>query len=259
MATIRVNKTDNYTVMSNYHFKEKEMSLKAKGLLSLMLSLPNDWDYSINGLATLSKDGKDSVMGALNELEVFGYLIRTRTINEKGQFAGYDYDIYEKPNTEKAKEEKPYTEKPNTENQAQLNTNKLNTNKLNTKELITKKDKKDKKDKLDKYDKPPAVNLSISNKNELNIEVHSLTANLIDRKLIKANDTELYKYNDLFEEVLIEYDYNLVCKVINYVIARMKNNADIDDKFNYFKASLLSNLDSQTTEYKAEIPYYNWQ
>jgi hypothetical protein len=128
MAVMRVHKTKDYTVMSNYHFKERGMSLKAKGLLSLMISLPDDWDYSIAGLATLSRDGKDSVMGALNELEKFGYLIRTKCIDEKGRFAGYDYDIYEKPNTETPKEETPYAEKPNTENQAQLNTNQSTTN-----------------------------------------------------------------------------------------------------------------------------------
>ena len=69
MAVIRVNKTSNYTIMSNYHFCEKGMSLKAKGLLSLMLSLPDGWDYSVNGLATLSKDGKDSVTNALQNLK----------------------------------------------------------------------------------------------------------------------------------------------------------------------------------------------
>lgn len=87
MSIVRVHKTANFTVMSNYHFKEKKMSLKAKGLLSLMLSLPDDWNYSISGLVTLSKDGKDSVMSALAELEKFGYLERKRVTNEKGQFA----------------------------------------------------------------------------------------------------------------------------------------------------------------------------
>ena len=124
MSVFRINKTSDYTVMSNYHLREKNMSLKAKGLLSIMLSLPNDWDYSINGLATLSKDGKDSVMGALNELEEFGYLVRSRTINEKGQFLGYDYDIYENPYTEN-----PNTVKPNTEKPTQLNTKRTNVDK----------------------------------------------------------------------------------------------------------------------------------
>lgn len=122
MSVMRVHKNSNFTVMSNYHFKEKKMSLKAKGLLSLMLSLPEEWDYSVSGLATLSKDGKDSVMSALSELEKFGYLKRTRLTNEKGQFAGIEYNIYEEPQREKpisanpisAKsiEENPISEKP---------------------------------------------------------------------------------------------------------------------------------------------------
>lgn len=117
--------------MSNHHFKEKKMSLKAKGLLSLMLSLPDDWDYSISGLATLSKDGKDSIMSALAELEKFGYLTRTRLTNEKGQFAGVEYNIFEIPQpknpiSEKPNEENENSEKSNAEKPAQLNTNLTN-------------------------------------------------------------------------------------------------------------------------------------
>lgn len=138
MAVMRVNKTSDYTVMSNAHFKEREMSLKAKGLLSLMLSLPDTWDYSIAGLVTLSKDGKDSVMNALVELEEFGYLTRTRTTDGKGRFTGYDYDIYENPQTEKPSAEKPNTDNPKTENPQQLNTNISNPYKSNIKELNNK-------------------------------------------------------------------------------------------------------------------------
>ena len=87
------------------------MSLKAKGLLSLMLSLPDTWDYSVSGLATLSKDGKDSVMSALGELEKFGYLTRVRLTNDKGQFAGIEYNIFEEPQREKPIVEKPILEK----------------------------------------------------------------------------------------------------------------------------------------------------
>lgn len=142
MAVIRVNKTADYTVMSNAHFREKGMSLKAKGLLSLMLSLPDSWDYSIAGLTTLSTDGKDSVMSGLNELEKFGYLIRTRSFDDKGRFAGYDYDIFESPQTEKPYAENPNTdkpkaeisetEKPYAENPTQLNNNQSITNISNT-------------------------------------------------------------------------------------------------------------------------------
>lgn len=132
MAIFRVEKNNNYTVMSNYHFREKDMSLKAKGLLSLMLSLPNDWDYSIKGLVSYSKDSKDSVMSGLKELEEFGYLKRTIVKNDKGQFDGYDYNVFEKPQRENPYAENPNTENPNSENPTQLNTNILNTNKLNT-------------------------------------------------------------------------------------------------------------------------------
>lgn len=137
MAVFRVNRNKNYTHMANYHFREKGMSLKAKGLLSLMLSLPDEWDYSANGLATLSKDGKDSVKKTLVELEQFGYLKRTRVTDTKGRFIGYDYDIFEKPTTENPLTENPSTEKPTTENPTQLNTKESNTNTSNTKESNT--------------------------------------------------------------------------------------------------------------------------
>lgn len=126
MSVFRINKTNNFTVMSNRHFKEKKMSLKAKGLLSLMLSLPDDWDYSIAGLATLSKDGKDSVMSALGELEKFGYLTRKRLINDRGQFAGVEYNIYENPVVEEPNQDNENSGNANSENPAQLNTNSIN-------------------------------------------------------------------------------------------------------------------------------------
>lgn len=130
MAIIRVNKTKNYTVMSNYHLHEKDMSLKAKGLLSIMLSLPDDWDYSIDGLIKLSKDGKDSVTAAILELEKLGYLVRTQAKDKSGRFSGYDYDVYENPMTGE-----PLTENPLTENPTQLNTNNQNNKEQNTKRI----------------------------------------------------------------------------------------------------------------------------
>lgn len=138
MAVFRVNKTNDYTIMSNNHFREKEMSLKAKGLLSLMLSLPDDWDYSISGLVAISKDGKDSVMNALNELEEMGYVKKTMLKDSKGKFDGYNYDIYEVPYSEKPYAENPKTGKPNTEKPYAENPPQLNTKQSNTKELNTK-------------------------------------------------------------------------------------------------------------------------
>ena len=122
MAVIRVNKNKNYTIMSNYHFKDKNMSLKAKGLLSMMLSLPDNWNYSVEGLVAISKESKTVIQSTLKELEDLKYLKRTRVQNSKGQFE-YIYDIYEKPQTEN-----PYMD-----NMTILNTKELNTNNINNK------------------------------------------------------------------------------------------------------------------------------
>lgn len=109
------------------------MSLKAKGLLSLMLSLPDDWDYNVSGLVRLSKDGKDSVMSALQELEKFGYLTRQQLFNEKGQFNGIEYNIFEMPQQENPIAEKPISAKPISANQNAEKPPQLNTNPLITK------------------------------------------------------------------------------------------------------------------------------
>ena len=142
MSVFRVNKNSNYTVMSNNHFKEKNMSLKAMGLLSLMLSLPQDWDYSIAGLSKICNDGKDSIRSALKELEDFGYLKRTQDFDEERKFKGYVYDIYEEPlekNADFPLSENPTTEKPMTENPTQLNTKELSTKELSTNIKVSKK------------------------------------------------------------------------------------------------------------------------
>ena len=149
MSVFRVNKSKDYTCISNECLKDKDLSLKAKGLLVLMLSLPENWDYSIEGLTAICNECKSTIVTILNELERYGYLVRTKVRNEKGQIINTCYDIYERKNDESRNVKKPYTEKqdtvkqdtekPYTENQPQLNTNILNTNKLNTKELNTNK------------------------------------------------------------------------------------------------------------------------
>lgn len=97
MAVFRVEKTKNYTVMSNHHLRDKSLSLKAKGLLSLMLSLPEDWDYTTKGLAKICRDGVDSIRSAVQELEQHGYVVRQRIRNGKGQLGEMEYTIFERP------------------------------------------------------------------------------------------------------------------------------------------------------------------
>lgn len=93
MAVFRIEKTRDYTVMANFHLRDTELSLKAKGLLSLMLSLPEDWDYTTKGLARICRDGVDSICSTVRELEDHGYIIRERVRNEKGQLTTVEYTI----------------------------------------------------------------------------------------------------------------------------------------------------------------------
>ena len=116
MAVFRIEKTRDYTVMSNYHLRDMSLSLKAKGLLSLMLSLPENWDYTMKGLARICKDGIDSIGGGIRELEERGYLTRTRVRSANGQLGGVEYTILEQP-----KEPLPGQEKPIRENPVQAN------------------------------------------------------------------------------------------------------------------------------------------
>lgn len=134
MAVFRIDKTRDYTVMSNHHLRNTELSLKAKGLLSLMLSLPDNWDYTTKGLARICKDGVDSICAAVRELEEHGYVIRERIRGANGQLGSIEYTILEQPaepspereNPVQAKPilDSPVLEKPEQENPAQSNKDK---------------------------------------------------------------------------------------------------------------------------------------
>ena len=145
MAVFRVEKNRGYTVMSNHHLRNAGLSLKSKGLLSMMLSLPDEWNYTTRGLAAICREGVDSIGAALKELETHGYIRRTQLRDEKGKITDTEYVIYEMPQCEPPSSPgtplpgtaKPYTENPDmgvpdtaepcTENPAQLNTNQTKT------------------------------------------------------------------------------------------------------------------------------------
>ena len=99
MAVFRVERIKDYTVMSNHHLRNKNLSLKSKGLLSQMLSLPDDWDYTLKGLAAINKESVDAIRTAIWELEDAGYVVRTRVRDERGCLRGCDYYVYEYPQT----------------------------------------------------------------------------------------------------------------------------------------------------------------
>ena len=140
MAVIRVEKNKNYTVMSNVHLRDEALTLKAKGLLSLILSLPEDWNYSVKGLVAICKEGRSGVMSGLRELEEAGYLSRRQLRDEHGLMSQTEYVIYEQPHppwsgnptTDYPTTGKPITDNPTSEKQTQLSTEEQITEKQNT-------------------------------------------------------------------------------------------------------------------------------
>lgn len=145
MAVFRVEKNKGYTVMSNHHLRNKELTLKAKGLLSQMLSLPENWDYTLAGLSHINKESIDAIRTAVLELEKAGYIERVQGRDEKGKMTAITYTIYEQPispvpknpTSDKPILEKPKADNPTSENPMQLNKDIQNTD-LSKKEEINK-------------------------------------------------------------------------------------------------------------------------
>ena len=139
MAVFRIERTRDYTVMSNHHLRDKALSLKSKGLLSMMLSLPEDWNYTTRGLAKICKEGVDAIGGALRELESAGYIVRHQMRDRQGRISDTEYVIYEQPqpkasdtpqpDTASPDTENPYLADPDTETPAELNIEKSKTQK----------------------------------------------------------------------------------------------------------------------------------
>ena len=145
MAVFRVERNTGYTVMSNHHLRNKELSLKAKGLLSQMLSLPEDWDYTLAGLSYINRESIDAIRTAVWELEKAGYITRRQGRDEKGKMTAIEYTIYEQPQPpeldcpvlENPTADNPTTENPTSENPMQLNKDKLITEKQKKEGLNT--------------------------------------------------------------------------------------------------------------------------
>ena len=201
MAIIRMNKSSDYTVMSNTHLKEKNMSLKAKGLLSLMLSLRDDWEYSVEGLVSICKESEVAVKSALNELKKFNYLKVTKLLpnqTETGRIE-YIYDIFEKPQqciekqgVENLGVEILDVEIQALENQGQLNTKELNTKELNTKELNTK----------DIYNAPS---------NEIATEPPVIEFILNDKTYYPITQKQVDKWSELYPNVDVVQQLRKMC------------------------------------------------
>ena len=270
MGVIRVEKTKNYTVMSNYHFKDRKISWKAKGLLSTMLSLPEEWDYSIKGLEAMATDGNKAVRSGLKELEENGYLTRVAIRDKKGIIRDWDYTIYENPlenpnwskefaevlnpdvrkgqvdtpEVQKAHVDEGHVENAHVENDIQLNTNQLTTKDINS---------LNNKDKLKDTD----IDILITNEK---IELLPETQMLITKGYITKEDPQLGEYNRTIELALMDYRQDQVYRVIDYILKNI--DGEVINKLAYFTTSLYRNLEKvehRENNYRTvEAPFYNW-
>lgn len=233
----KIDKTKNYTVMSNYHLQDRNLSYKAKGLLSFMLSLPEDWDYSLAGLVSVSKENIKAIRTILNELKDNGYLAIEQDRGDKGYYK-YNYIIYEQPITLEKDKDNPDTQKGYAvEGDAEKDIQ-INTNKQNTKEQINKINKTIDEDEL------------TSDSSFLLKEHHNLTKDLVKRKYLDIDDVELFKYDNMFNNLLKDYDFQDVVVICHYIISSVigrnfKNEYGeiIENKFGYLKQSILNNID----------------
>lgn len=208
MSVVRCEKDRNFTVMSNYHLQNKTLSLKAKGLLSFMLSLPDDWNFSISGLCAVCKESNKAIKSTLDELKDHGYLIINKVRDNKGQYV-YDYIIIENPDTQKGGVDERYVE-----DGIQINTNILNTN------------------NKDKIDKPNLLKNELVNKGFIN------THDLYIPQYNDLFDMVLNEYS--YSDVIKVCDYILAKWKDNNGLD--ENGDRILSKYAYFKISLLNNL-----------------
>lgn len=218
-----------FTSMPNYHLRDKNLSNQAIGLLSKILSLPKEWDYSLKGLTSICKDGITSIRNQLKELETNGYITISKYKDEKGLFR-YKYTVYYLPRTMWLKMRNypdigfPYMDNPDMDNPDVDNLTQLNTKN----KILNNKDKIDKE---------------IFNLN-------ALTKNLIKNNYIDESDSSIFSYNELFEKLLSEDNsYRDLLTISNYIVSKVKSRKfkdeednEIKNKYGYFKNALIDNI-----------------
>ena len=287
MAVFRINKTRDYTVMSNHHLRNTSLSLKAKGLLSLMLSLPDNWDYTTKGLAAICKDGIDSICSAVKELEQHGYIVRERVRNDKGQLTTIEYTILEQPETTLPEQEKPKRENPvldnpvlgnpeqgcpEQENPAQLNTNISNTKKSNTNTSTTypiksyqkeepnvKKRGKDKMgyDEMDAYREIIKENIEydiLTVKLKQDISMLDEIVDLLTETICTQKDSVIIA-GDVYPSAVVKSKLlKLNAEHIEYVIDCMKSNTtEVRNIKKYLLAALFNAPSTMDSYYNARV------
>lgn len=233
MSIFKIEKNSNYTVMSNYHLRDRSLSYKAKGLLSFMLSLPEDWDYSLVGLCSISKESRDGTRSILKELQEHHYVEIEKVRGDKGYFE-YNYLIYEIPHLIDLENEQnspdmgnPQLDIPNVESATQKNTNIIKT-----------------KIQIDKDDKTKISSFFVPEEHNI------LTLELVNRGYINESDTQIFYYDKLFKHLLEEGNsYKDLVQIVYYIIPRVVNKKFkdedgnfIENKFGYLKSAIISNI-----------------
>lgn len=257
MAIFRIHKTRNYTVMSNRHLNDRRLSYKAIGLLSKMLSLPDDWDFTVAGLVTLAKDGKESVTSAIKELEAAGYVRRTRLQDERGRFAGYDYDVFEEPREpEEGPAEplpgNPFPGFPSTGKPPQVITKALSTKAPSTK----KEDREDKGDREKGTAGPYPTNLQRFTESAMETPApYGLTKALVKSGYVSRDDIDITEYNDFLEELAFAHGYEPARRAVRYFIRKVgrEERKGISDRLAYFKAAAIQGVERQEIEERLAI------
>ena len=265
MAVFRVQKTQNYTIMSNHHLRNKALSLKAKGLLSLMLSLPEDWDYTTRGLASICKEGVDGIQATVRELENAGYIIRRSVRDQNGQVRGMEYTVFEqarkpepenpvqaepkreKPVQEKPAQEKPAQEKPAQEKPAQLNTKETNNEKSKYESDLIRTQYRNLI--LDNIEYALLAARNPADRTRLDELVHLMLDTVCARR-----KTIRIAQNDFPTEVVKSQFLKLNAEHIQYVLDRMRQNTtEIRNIKQYLLAALYNAPLTMENYYAAQI------
>ena len=227
MAVFRVERNAGYTVMSNHHLRNKNLTLKAKGLLSQMLSLPEDWDFTLAGLSYINREKIDAIREAIRELERAGYIVRSRERDEKGRLRGADYVIYEQPQQptsdlptlenptlDNPTLEKPTLEKPTLENPTQINKDILNTNLPKKDKSITNLSNTDSIPILSPYPSPFGEDAAEPTERK-GKEAATESAVEIYREIIKDNiDYDILLHDNRFDKDRIDEIFDLILETV---------------------------------------------
>ena len=213
MAVFRVEKSRGYTVMSNHHLRNKELSLKAKGLLSQMLSLPEDWDYTLAGLSHINRESIDAIRTAVWELEKAGYITRRQGRDEKGKMAAIEYTIYEQPQPPSLENpilENPTTDKPVLENPTTENPTSDNPTQINKEEQRTDLPKKEKSNT--DLSNTHSIPILSPNPSPLGDDAAAQSAFEIYEEIIKDN----IEYDILKQDM--PYDYDRLDEIVDLML-----------------------------------------